>query len=92
MRNPRTVQAPQLPVDDSPGTLSAASPGQGAAQFALSEDMSLISRTQSSPDINVVEFESRTERLLNQHRRLEVHSSTKGVGLAHPPYLCLYIC
>ena len=68
------MQTLQSPIEESLPSklLFAASPGQGVAQFALSEEMSLTTRTQSSPDINVVEFESRTERLLNQHRRLEV--------------------
>ena len=59
--------------------LFAATSGQGVAQFALSEETALTARTQSSPDINVVEFESRTERLLNQHRRLEVRTPSYEV-------------
>lgn len=36
------------------------------------EELGLLRRSQSTPDMNVLAFESRTERLLNQHRRLEV--------------------
>ena len=32
----------------------------------------LMKRTHSSPDVGVLAFESRTERLFNEHRRLEV--------------------
>ena len=36
------------------------------------EDLALQCRAHSTPNMNVVAFESRTERLLNQHKRLEV--------------------
>ena len=36
------------------------------------EEIGLLSRSQSTPDMNVIAYESRTERLLNQHRRIEV--------------------
>lgn len=47
------------------------------------ENLAVTARSHSTPDSSVLAFESRTERLLNQHKRLEVgacmHSSRRGV-------------
>lgn len=65
----------------SPAAASPLQPGEPAAAVAQEAPIlkpppviELLARSQSTPDVSVLAFESRTERLLNQHRRLEVRN------------------